>query len=80
MRALVAALLVLAALPHLAPTTSACHAPMGWSSSQGADVGILNRPDEPHHRPADFHWHECGDGHAWVCVHTRTIDECAQTW
>ena len=77
MRALLAAVLVAATLPLALPSAGACHMPLE-SSEEAWDP--FDRPNEPHYGPADFHWHECGDGHAWVCVHDAAFDECVRTW
>lgn len=83
MRPLLAAALIVAALPIALPSASACHMPLAEPPTDDSGpeaIDPFDTPDEPHNRPADFHWHECGDGHAWLCAHTNQIDDCVRTW
>lgn len=80
MRALLPLMLVLAALPLAVPTSNACHMPASFQSTASFQIDPINSPNEPHSGPADFHWHECGDGHAWVCSHNAELNECLQLW
>lgn len=76
MRILLAALLVVASLPLVAPTTTACHMPLGSQE----DTDIFGEPPEgPHPEPVYIYSSDCGgDPGFWICVHYGPVlDQCA---